>query len=400
MVNAMSLKASILVNNYNYGRFVAAAIDSALHQDWPDKEIIVVDDGSTDDSRAIISAYGAKIRAVFKENGGQTSAANLAFKHCTGDVIFFLDSDDVLSPNAVTTVIEAWHDHVSKIQFPMLMMREDGSLTGAIYPNLEEKHTPTWIRRSMELTSFYTSSPTSGNAWSRKFIDDVFPIPEQVRFFDGCLSVLAPFVGDVVSLTTPLLKYRINTNNFWTRQFSPELVAESADDEAKDTMRFNRILNDKLGIQPLDHCKNFTYMMKLVVTKKFNPGRCVESWPTVLALSYRSVMNNPNLSAKTKVLLLGWCFAVFAAPKIASIQIVKLRFVPSYRPPIVEALLKLSGWHGIATSQKAATGPLRVRSTRPFSRKRTKAVPVVEAVADGRGDVQLGGDARKLSAER
>src|SRR5580704_12732409 len=108
MVNAMSLKASILVNNYNYGRFVAAAIDSALHQDWPNKEIIVVDDGSTDDSRAIISAYGDKIRVVFKENGGQTSAANLAFKHCTGDVIFFLDSDDVLSPNAVTTVIEAW----------------------------------------------------------------------------------------------------------------------------------------------------------------------------------------------------------------------------------------------------------------------------------------------------
>jgi glycosyltransferase involved in cell wall biosynthesis len=344
MVRLMTLKASILVNNYNYGRFVAAAIDSALQQDWPRKEIIVVDDGSTDDSRAIISAYGDKIRAVFKENGGQTSAANLGFRHCTGDVIFFLDSDDILLANAVTTVIKAWHDDVSKIQFPMLMMREDGSLTGAIYPNLEEKHTPTWIRRSIELTSFYTSSPTSGNAWSRKFIDGVFPIPEQVRFFDGYLNVLAPFVGDVVSLTTPLLKYRINTNNFWTRQFSPQLVAESADEEAMDTMRLNRILNDKLGIQPLDHRKNFTYMMKRIVIKKFIPGQCAESWSTVLALSYRSIMNNPNLSAKTKVLVLGWCFSVFAAPKRASIQIVKMRFVPSYRPPIVEALLKLSGW--------------------------------------------------------
>src|ERR1700676_2332669 len=132
MVRLMTLKASILVNNYNYDRFVAAAIDSALQQDWADKEVIVVDDGSTDDSRAIISAYGDKIRAVFKENGGQTSAANLAVKHCTGDVIFFLDSDDVLLPNSVIPVNKAWHDDISKIQFPMLMMREDGSLTGAI----------------------------------------------------------------------------------------------------------------------------------------------------------------------------------------------------------------------------------------------------------------------------
>jgi len=342
----MPIKASIIISNYNYGRFVAAAIDSALGQDWPDKQIIVVDDGSTDDSRAVISSYGPQVLPLFKENGGQTSAANLALRHCTGDLIFFLDSDDILLPNALTTVARAWYQGVSKIQFPMTMIREDGSDAGSIYPNFRKTQTPERVRRSMALTSFYVSSPTSGNAWARNFIDQVFPLPEDIRFFDGYLSSLSPFFGDVVTLTTPLVKYRINTNNFWTREFSPKLVADAAEEEAALGGRLNRFLDEKFGIRPVDHRKNFTYMMKRIVTKKFLPSRCDDTWQAVMWLSYRSIVNNPNLSLKTQLFVGLWFLAVWATPKFIAIRIVKLRFVPSYRPPIVGKLLKFSGWRG------------------------------------------------------
>jgi|SRR5262249_8595399 len=84
--------ASILINNYNYGRFLDEAINSALSQNYPRKEIIVVDDGSTDNSREIISRYGDRIIPIFKENGGQASAVNAGVARCHGDILCFLDS--------------------------------------------------------------------------------------------------------------------------------------------------------------------------------------------------------------------------------------------------------------------------------------------------------------------
>ena len=77
---------SIIINNYNYGRFLHSAIDSAIKQIYAHTELIVVDDGSTDDSRDIISSYGSKITPVFKPNGGQASALNAGFAVCRGDM--------------------------------------------------------------------------------------------------------------------------------------------------------------------------------------------------------------------------------------------------------------------------------------------------------------------------
>ena len=65
---------TIAICNYNYERFLAEAIDSALAQDYPHTSVLVVDDGSTDRSREIILSYGSRIRSVLKENGGQVSA--------------------------------------------------------------------------------------------------------------------------------------------------------------------------------------------------------------------------------------------------------------------------------------------------------------------------------------
>ncbi len=89
------LLASIIVNNYNYGRFLAEAIESALSQTYANTEVIVVDDGSTDNSRDIIASYKDQIIPVLKENGGQASAFNAGFQASSGEVIFFLDADFV-----------------------------------------------------------------------------------------------------------------------------------------------------------------------------------------------------------------------------------------------------------------------------------------------------------------
>ena len=99
--NATLPLASVIVNNYNYGRFLPDAIDSALAQTYVPLEVIVVDDGSTDASRDIMSGYLPRIRPVLKPNGGQASALNAGFAASRGDVVLFLDADDILFQSAV-----------------------------------------------------------------------------------------------------------------------------------------------------------------------------------------------------------------------------------------------------------------------------------------------------------
>ena len=105
-MNKMPL-VSIIINNYNYGRFLAAAIDSALTQSYAQTEVIVVDDGSTDDSHAILASYGARITPVLTANGGQASAFNAGFARGRGDIVIGQDR------NLVAVRMRRWHDRAS-----------------------------------------------------------------------------------------------------------------------------------------------------------------------------------------------------------------------------------------------------------------------------------------------
>jgi glycosyltransferase involved in cell wall biosynthesis len=93
---------SILVPCFNAAPYITAAVQSALDQTWPDKEIIVVDDGSTDGSGEILDrlqVHGVKV--VHQQNRGQCAAANRAFRESRGDYIKFLDADDILAPTTI-----------------------------------------------------------------------------------------------------------------------------------------------------------------------------------------------------------------------------------------------------------------------------------------------------------
>src|SRR6478735_6102551 len=97
--------ASVIINNYNYADYLHQAINSALQQDYSNTEVLVVDDGSTDQSRDVIFGYGSRVTPIFKSNGGQASALNAGAAASRGDIVLFLDADDVLLPSAVTNVV-------------------------------------------------------------------------------------------------------------------------------------------------------------------------------------------------------------------------------------------------------------------------------------------------------
>lgn len=104
--------ASILINNYNYGDLLPQAIDSALNQTYLNCEVIVVDDGSTDGSQSIIADYEDKIVSICKKNQGQGSAFNAGFKASRGEIIFFLDADDLFVLTKVAEIVTIFqHNH-------------------------------------------------------------------------------------------------------------------------------------------------------------------------------------------------------------------------------------------------------------------------------------------------
>jgi hypothetical protein len=91
-------RITVVIPTYNYARYLPEAIDSALAQTHAPLEIIVVDDGSTDDTPRVLAAYGAKIRAIRQGNQGVAAARNTGVAAARGEYIALLDSDDVWLP--------------------------------------------------------------------------------------------------------------------------------------------------------------------------------------------------------------------------------------------------------------------------------------------------------------
>jgi glycosyltransferase involved in cell wall biosynthesis len=89
---------SVVIPSYNYSRFVCQAVDSALAQTYSPTEVIVVDDGSTDDTRERLRPYGDRIRYIYQENRHLSAARNTGIKASHGDYIAFLDADDAWHP--------------------------------------------------------------------------------------------------------------------------------------------------------------------------------------------------------------------------------------------------------------------------------------------------------------
>lgn len=93
----MNNMVSVIVPTYNYGKYISEAVESILNQSHPNHEVLVVDDGSTDNTAEIINSFkSSKVRYIFQENQGANVARNRGLRESGGDYIIFLDADDVL----------------------------------------------------------------------------------------------------------------------------------------------------------------------------------------------------------------------------------------------------------------------------------------------------------------
>lgn len=228
--------ASILINNYNYDKYLKAAIDSALNQTYKPIEVIIVDDGSTDTSQEIIQSYGTRVKAILKSNGGQASAFNTGFQESKGDFIFFLDSDDTFSPDKVEKIVGifcnkldvGWCFHpldlINVHSGNILSLGQSSSHLTKDYSGRYDLRP--WIAKGKLSGKLpFDGTATSGIAFRRSLLDKILPMPEDIRITsDDYIKYIALGISEGFISSELLSQQLIHGNNAYTLRTDKQLL--------------------------------------------------------------------------------------------------------------------------------------------------------------------------------
>jgi glycosyltransferase involved in cell wall biosynthesis len=337
---------SIVITNYNYGRFLGSAIDSALSQTVPADQVIVVDDGSTDESRFVISSYGSRIDPILQENRGQRAAYNTGFKASTGDLVLFLDSDDLLDTSVVEQVLAHSNGRTAKVHFPLRIVNREGLETGGIVPSerLDSGDLCTALLRH----GYYSFPPSSGNVYARGVLDQILPMEEALKYnADTYTGYLAPFFGEVVAITRPLGSYRLHGNNHDLASFTNETTVRDALRRDVERISFLRSMAEKRGLGFNSDClKNDVHHMKLRISSlRLAPNNHVfeaDSRLSLLIQGLRATWRTNYLSPARKFLFSGWFTAFTLAPPSMVPKLASIGCSPAARASSVSWLLSKS----------------------------------------------------------
>jgi glycosyltransferase involved in cell wall biosynthesis len=218
---------SAVLDNYNYGRFIGQAIDSVLAQDFPQKEIeiVVVDDGSTDDSVAVVERYKDRVKLIRQANSGQAACMNTGLMASTGQVACLLDSDDYWHPAKLTRVADALKDpSIGVVQhYQREVDREGRELPHAL---------PTWkpvFTLKDLLTERFDYGATSSLALRREVLDKILPMPRDLFYFtDVYLVDYGLLHTNMRNLAEVLGYHRLHGANNWAKTYlDPKKLAGS-----------------------------------------------------------------------------------------------------------------------------------------------------------------------------
>ncbi len=202
---------TVIINNYNYARFLDASIRSIVGQSYKDFDLIVVDDGSTDSSIAIATAYD-EVRLVQTTRLGQARACLAALAHARGDYIYFLDADDEAHTDMLATMAEAVRDKPAKVQFQLEPIDGGGDVIGPAFPHYPDGYDSIAMQREIRRKGMCITPQTSGNVFARRVFEPIDDIAYE-NAIDGIPLLLAPFLGGVVSVSRPLGRYRLHGGN-------------------------------------------------------------------------------------------------------------------------------------------------------------------------------------------
>jgi glycosyltransferase involved in cell wall biosynthesis len=214
------LFASVLIDTYNHQRFIEQAIASVLEQDFPasEREIVVVDDGSTDRTPAIVRKFEPHVRLLRKANGGQASAFNTGIRECKGEIIAFLDGDDWWASGKLRKVVSQLSEDArcGIIGHGIANAFEDGKNTLDAVDKAERLRLNSLAAaRVFRLRKSYLG--TSRMTIRAKIARQLLPVPELLTIeADEYLFTLAAVLSELVIFPDVLSYYRHHGGNLYS----------------------------------------------------------------------------------------------------------------------------------------------------------------------------------------
>jgi glycosyltransferase involved in cell wall biosynthesis len=196
---------SVVIPTYNSGRLVTQAVESVLAQTCPPAEIIVVDDGSTDDTRAQLARFGDRVRYVYQTNQGVSMARNNGIRTATQEFVAFLDADDV------------WHPLKLQLQMPLfagpanwpMVASSQFDWPAAEFPEIDPHQPPPVRAMDWAYLVVKNDLPTSTIVVRRSVLDRVGPFDPSLQGpEDRDLFLRVAEIGPIARIELPLMGYR------------------------------------------------------------------------------------------------------------------------------------------------------------------------------------------------
>lgn len=329
---------SVVIDNYNYARFLGDAIESALRQGYPPCEVVVVDDGSTDASRDVIAGFGPAVVPVLKRNGGQASAVNAGFAASHGDLVLFLDADDMLFPDALARVAASARPDMGKLHFRLQAVDAAGRPLGYTLPPSDRPLATGDVVPALVDAGRYVTPTMSGNVFPREVLRRILPVPEdEFRISaDGYLVTAAPFHGPVVAVEERLAAYRVHGGNWWApADLDAHRLREFAlHDVAK--YRCVRTQAATVGVAVAEdlETRDHFHLRARMGSWRLDPARHPfpeDSGARLLRSGARATLRS-DLPMPRRLAFTAWFAAVAAAPAPVARSLLRWLYVPQRRP--------------------------------------------------------------------
>jgi glycosyltransferase involved in cell wall biosynthesis len=344
---------SIVVDNYNYAQFLGQSIDSALAQTYGRVEVIVVDDASTDDSRAIIARYADRVMAILQPvNRGQGGAFNAGYAASRGDIVMFLDADDWLYPQAAERVVAAWVPGESKTHFRLDLVGL-GGVPIDVHPAMEVRMDSGDVVPLLYEAGRYETVVTTGNAFARAALATNMPMPEEEfrMAADGYLATVVPFHGPVITIEECLGAYRVHGGNDYAAGTRRESVAaicartrrRLAHDLHKDSVLRAKAASVGVKLEKPPYMRDSLHLELRLASLRLDPAGHPYPQDRRLDLMLRGVAASGGLrlSWARRVLMAGWFLLVGLSPRALATLAIAWKMVTANRPATIDRSLKM-----------------------------------------------------------
>jgi glycosyltransferase involved in cell wall biosynthesis len=202
---------------YNAGRLIELTVESVQAQTFPNWEMVICDDGSKDDSwlkLLEIAQQEPRLILVQRENGGAASATNAAFQSCSGEIVVFLDADDLCAPRRIEKIVDSFRrfPDAGFLTHRLRAIDSDGKPLGIVLPNHEHLVSGWFAPKIFKMAKYGCSAPSSGIAVRRQVMERIMPIPERCRRTQDAFVIgTSLLVTSAIGIDEELGYYRIHS---------------------------------------------------------------------------------------------------------------------------------------------------------------------------------------------